>query len=334
MHLLITGAAGFVGRHVTARALAEGHTVRATLRDPSRAGELRAALGAPDALEIAKADLMHDTGWAEALAGVDALLHTASPVPTTTPKSDDAVIRPAVEGTRRVLAAAARAGVGRVVVTSSIAAMLGDPRKGPQDLYDETDWTDPEREGLRAYVVSKTLAERAAREIAARERLRLATVNPGFVFGAPLGGAVSSSLTMIDKLIRGEIPLVPRISFPCVTVEDVAEAHLRALDGLAGDAPGDGARLVASGETLWLSEIARVAHDATGARRRVRQAPDWLVRLVARVAPDVRTFASGVGDFRRTDPAGCEAALGRPLTDPRGGIAAAARALAAARGRP
>ena len=331
MHLLITGAAGFIGRHVTARALAEGHSVRATLRDPAREGALRAALGGPETLEIARADLMDDTGWVEAMAGVDAILHTASPVPTTTPTSDDVVIRPAVDGTRRVLEAAARSGVGQVVVTSSIAAMLGDPRKGPRDLYDEHDWTDPDRPALRAYIISKTLAERAAREIAAREGLRLATVNPGFVFGAPLGGGVSSSLTMIDMLIRGKIPLVPRISFPCVTVEDVAEAHLRALDGLAGDTRGDGARLVASGETLWLSEIARVAYDATGARRRVRQAPDWLVRLVARVAPDVRTFASELGDFRRTDPAGCETALGRPLADPREGIAVAARALAAAR---
>jgi dihydroflavonol-4-reductase len=330
MHLLITGAGGFIGRHVTARALAEGHAVRATLRDPGRAAELRVALGGPEALEVARADLMDDSGWAEAMASVDAVLHTASPVPTTTPRTDDAVIRPAVEGTRRVLEAAARAGVGRVVVTSSIAAMLGDPRKGPQDLYDERDWTDPERKGLRAYVISKTLAERAAREIAAREGLRLATVNPGFGFGAPLGGGVSSSLTMIDKLIGGEIPLVPRISFPAVTVEDVAEAHLRALEnqGVAGE----GARLVASGETLWLSEIARVAYEAIGARRRVRQAPDWLVRLAARVAPDVRTFASGLGDFRRTDPGNCEAALGRTLTDPREGIAAPARALAAARG--
>lgn len=323
MHLLITGATGFIGRHVTAEALAQGHRVRATMRDLSRAGDLRAHLG-PGPLEPVALDLMQDTGWDAAMAGIDGLLHTASPVPVSAPNSEREVLGPAVEGTRRVLQAAARAGVPRVVVTSSIAAILGDPRKGPMDLYTAEDWTDPEAPKVRTYAKSKVLAEREARRIAAETPgLHLATVNPGFVFGAPLGSGVSSSLVLIDRLLRGKDPMLPRLSFPSVSVRDVAEAHLRALMA------ADGARIVASGETLWISEIAEVVREAVpGARPARLTAPDWLVRLLARFSPSLRMVASGVGRAQRTDPGTCEALLGRPLQDPRIAIAEAARALA------
>ncbi len=325
MRLLITGAAGYVGRHVTAAALEAGHEVRATLRDPKRAEALRADLGAaPTQLSVVGLDLLRPEGWERALQGIDAVLHTASPVPTRAPRSDAEILRPAVDGTERVLRESAAAGVARVVVTSSIAAILGAPGKGPGDTFGAADWTDPDAPDIRTYARAKTLAEQAARAIAREtDGLTLATVNPGYVFGPHLGGGVSSSLTLIDMLLRGRMPLLPRLAFPSVDVRDVAAAHLAALT-----AP-DEARLVASGQTLWLPEISRIVRSAVPkARAPQLVAPDWAVRLAARLSPSLGMIAGGVGTAKNTDPASCEHALGRPLADPRPAVAETARALA------
>ncbi|MEM1431559.1 MAG: NAD-dependent epimerase/dehydratase family protein [Pseudomonadota bacterium] len=326
MHLLITGAQGYVGRHVTAHALAAGHTVRATLRDTSLSEHLRDAIDASkDQLQTVQLDLLSDAGWAEAMTGIDAVLHTASPVPTTRAPSDDAILRPAVDGTTRVLRHARDAGISRVVVTSSIAAILGSPDKGAGDTYDAGDWTPTDDPKVRAYARSKTLAEQAARRIAAdAPTMRLATVNPGFVFGPPLGGPVSSSLTLVDMLLRGRFPALFRISFPSVDAEDVAAAHLAALTA------EDGARIIASGRTLWLPEMAQAVREAVPSARVTRFIlPDWIVRQARRVSPTLREFAGNVGQAKYTDPSSCEALLGRPLKDPLLAVAATARALAA-----
>jgi dihydroflavonol-4-reductase len=325
MRLLVTGAAGYLGRHVTARALAEGHAVRATLRDPCRVADLRAAVGRGP-LEAVGLDLLRDSGWEAAMDGIDAVLHTASPVPVGAPRRDADVIRPALEGTRRVMQAAARAGIGQVVVTSSIAAVLNPPGKDPTALFTAADWTDTRNPAVRAYARAKTLAEREARHIAAESGIRLATLNPGVVFGAPLGGGVSSSLALIDRLLRGRDPLLPRLAIPCVVAEDVADAHLRALDA------EDGARILLVADTVPLQEIAaRVRRAVPGAKASRRMAPDWAVRLVARVSPSVRAAASGLGRVERVETATAEALLGRPLADPRPAVDATARALAAVR---
>ncbi|MEO1680060.1 MAG: NAD-dependent epimerase/dehydratase family protein [Pseudomonadota bacterium] len=322
MYVLVTGVTGFIGRHVAAAALRAGHRVRGSLRDIGRADEVRATLPEGE-VDVVTLDLMSDTGWDAALDGIEGLLHTASPVPTRTPDTDDEVLRPAIEGTMRAMEAAARAGTERVVVTSSIAAVLGNPAKGPYDTYGAEDWTDPDLPGLRAYARSKTLAERTARELAERHGLHLATVNPGFVFGAPLGDKATSSLTLIRRLVSGKDPMLPRLSFPSVDVEDVAEAHIAALKA------ENGARIIASGETLWMSEIADIVREVVPSSRPARTvAPNWVVRLLSVVSPDLRLVSQGLGDCRKTDPSTCEALLGRPLRDPREAIAEAARALA------
>jgi dihydroflavonol-4-reductase len=324
LRLLVTGAAGYVGRHVTAQALAEGNSVRATMRDPARAAELAGAVGGP--VEPAALDLLRDAGWDAAMAGIDAVLHTASPVPIGAPKRDDDVIRPALDGTRRVMEAAARAGIPRVVVTSSIAAVLNPKGKDPAELFTAADWTDAGNPQVRAYARAKTLAEREARRIADEAGLRLATLNPGVVFGPPLGGGVSSSLALIDRLMKGRDPLLPRLNIPCVTVADVAEAHLRALEA------GDGPRILMVADSVPLQEIAGLVRQAVpGARAARLVAPDWLVRLAARVSPSVRAAAGGLGRAERVETETAEALLGRPLADPRPAVTETARALAASR---
>jgi dihydroflavonol-4-reductase len=326
MRLLITGATGFIGKHVTRTALAEGHQVRASVRDPAREGELRAAVG-DGPLEVVTLDLMSDVGWAAAMEGIDGLLHTASPVPVNQPQNPDEIIRPALEGTRRAVGAAASAGVPRVVVTSSIAAILSGSDRGDAQVFGAGDWTDPEGAGVGAYPASKTLAERAAREIAAATpAMSLATVNPGFVFGAPLDRTWASSLVLIDRLLKGTDPLLPRLSFPSVAVQDVAEAHLRALD------MADGTRIVAVARTLWMTEIAAIIRaEVPGARTARFGAPDWLVKAMARFNPQLARFVSTLGSFKRLDNSTLTQALGRPPIPPEDAIAEAARAIAAQR---
>jgi dihydroflavonol-4-reductase len=138
--VLLTGCSGFIAKHVALRLLNAGHDLRGTVRRVDRGDEVRAAV-APHLAEGAgrltfvQADLEADTGWTEAVAGVDVVVHTASPFPIAQPKDPQALIRPAVDGTRRVLEAAADAGVKRVVLTSSVAAVV-DLSKG-EHLHDE-----------------------------------------------------------------------------------------------------------------------------------------------------------------------------------------------------
>ena len=326
-HLLITGGAGYVGRHVIASALAAGHRVRATLRDPAKAPE-PALIGGQ--VEWVRADLLRDAGWEAAFDGIDALLHTASPVPIGAPKRDEDVIRPALEGTERVLRAAARAGLRRVVLTSSIAAMLSAPGKPAGAPFGAEDWTDATDPANRAYARAKTLAEQAAHRIAAEAGMSLIALNPGVVFGAPRGGGVTSSLALIDRLIAGRDPLLPRLAIPCVTAGDVAEAHLAALAGLERAAPGARVPLVA--DTVPLRDIAEIVRRAVPEARPSRgTAPDWLVRAAARLSPSVRAAAGGLGRVDRVETETAATLLGRPLSDPRAAIAETARALAAMR---
>jgi dihydroflavonol-4-reductase len=321
MNLLITGSTGFVGKHVVKRALSEGHHVRASLRTKDRAEELRSAVG-DGSLDIVELDLMGDAGWMDAMQGIDGLLHTASPVPIGTPKTPDDVIGPAVDGTRRAIEAAAAAGVPRVVVTSSLAAIVGCKRSQGH-IYGPDDWTDPDADGVGTYARSKTQAERLARDIAATTPgMSLTTINPGFVFGAPLDGHWASSLVLIDRLLKGKDPLLPRLSFPSVSIHDVAEAHIRALN-----AP-DGTRVVAAVRTLWLKDVATLVRNAApGAKTARLGAPDWLVRVLARFDPTLQSVVKDLGRFTQTDCETLATLLGRKPEDPDGAITEAARAL-------
>ncbi len=126
--VLVTGGSGFIGSHSILQLLAAGHQVRTTVRSLKREGDVRAMLkegGAEpgDRLSFIAADLENDAGWPEAVAGCDYVLHVASPFPPNVPKHEDELIVPAREGALRVLRAARDAGVKRVVLTSSFAAI-------------------------------------------------------------------------------------------------------------------------------------------------------------------------------------------------------------------
>src|SRR5262245_26039615 len=266
--VLVTGGSGFIGSHAILQLLAAGHPVRTTVRNPKREGDGPAMLKecgceAGDRLSFAAADLEDDAGWPEAVAGCEYVLHVASPFPPSVPKHEDELIVPAREGTLRVLRAARAAGVRRVVLTSSFAA-IGYGQKPQQVPYNETNWTDPNGDDVLPYQKSKTLAERAAWDFIAREggNLELSVVNPVVVFGPVPGPDYSTSILLVQRLMDGAMPGCPRLYFGVVDVRDVADIHLRAMT----DPAANGERFLATaGDFMSMRDIAKVLKDRLGA---------------------------------------------------------------------
>lgn len=314
--VLVTGGSGFVGAHVILQLLAAGHEVRTTVRRPDREADIQAMLRegqavAPERVSVFTADLVGDEGWPAAMAGCDYVLHVASPLPTRVPGDENDLIRPARDGTLRVLRAAREAGVRRVVITSSIGAIgYGHaPRDRP---FDETDWTMLEGPDVQPYVKSKTLAERAAWDFVAGEGggLELSVVNPAAIFGPVLGPDFSGSIEIVRSLLVGAIPAVPRVAFGVVDVRDVADLHMRAMTAPAAR----GERFIAvSGATWSILDMANLLRRELGARaRRVPrwQAPDWLVRLAAGPIPPLRAVLPMLGRDRPSTSAKARSQLG------------------------
>ena len=282
----VTGASGFIGLHCVRALLERGFRVRGTVRQLKSAEALRRALWPlepGDRLEFAAAELLSDAGWAEALRGARYVLHVASPVPKAPPKHEDELIRPARDGVLRVLGAARDAGVERVVMTSSAAAVNSGRERTATHVFDEHDWSDLSRP-LGAYEKSKTLAEKAAWDFAREPGApELVAVNPVYVLGPSLTGADNTSNEIVGKLLRREIPGCPRIAFPLVDVRDVADAHVLAM--LAPAAAGE--RFLLVSDTAWMKQIAQVLADACY-HVPTRELPSLLVRLIGLFDPTVR----------------------------------------------
>src|SRR5690606_34394165 len=211
--VLVTGISGFLGSHVALTLLRQGYAVRGSLRDMAGAGRVRRALtgaGADvSALDFCRLDLLDDRGWAEAVAGCRCLQHVASPFVLTMPEDQNVLIRPAVEGARRAVQAGIEAGLERIVMTSSVAAIDGGHRSYDCLLNVET-WTDIDGPFVNAYAKSKTLAEREAWAIAKAcgEPGRLAVINPGTMLGPLLDDDPGTSATIIQQLLQGKMPMI------------------------------------------------------------------------------------------------------------------------------
>ncbi|HSM36228.1 MAG TPA: aldehyde reductase [Longimicrobiales bacterium] len=299
--VLVTGGSGFIGSHALLQLLQAGYEVRTTVRGLDREARVREMLRTggvePDGrLAFAVADLEDDAGWREAVEGCEYVLHIASPFPTSIPDHEDDLIVPARQGTLRVLRAARDAGVKRVVLTSSFAA-IGYGHEPRDEPFDETSWTNLDGRAVTPYVKSKTLAERAAWDFVSEEGegLELAVVNPVGVFGPVLGPDYSTSIVLIQRLMDGAMPGCPRLWFGVVDVRDVVDLHFRAMT--RPEARGE-RFLAVSGPSMSILEMALALRERLGAAARrvpTREMPNWLVRLVATFNREVRAFLPELG---------------------------------------
>ena len=279
--------------------LEAGHRVRGSLRSMARADEVRDTLrrhlndpAALNRLDFVELDLMRDDGWEDALKGADALVHTASPFPIAQPKDPQDVVRPAVDGTLRALRAATAAGVTRVVLTSSIVAMMQSAAARSRPVT-EADWSDPDDPTMTPYGLSKTQAERAAwAYVADHPATQLVVINPGLVVGEPLDEHYGTSLRLIERLFGGKDPMVPDIALAVVDLDDVSRLHVQ---GVSNDAMV-GHRHLAAAAMVGMPHLARVLADAYPGRKiATRIAPAFLLRLLALFDPVLKSIVPQLG---------------------------------------
>ncbi|MFZ2099596.1 MAG: aldehyde reductase [Oricola sp.] len=315
--VLLTGSSGFIAKHIALQLLDAGHAVRGSVRAMNRGKEVADAVrpllsdpsAADDRLSFVELDLLSDSGWREALQGVDVLVHTASPFPIRQPADENELIRPAVEGTLRALRAAKAAGIRRVVLTSSIAAVADGHDGDVRRTCDESDWSDVESRTITAYSKSKTLAERAAWDFVREEapEMQLTAINPGMVLGPPLDRHFGSSMGILQRVVRSKDPALPNIGFAFVDVRDIARIHARAMDTPASI----GGRHIGTAGFLWLPEVARIVAGQFPDRKIVtRRAPNALIRFLGLFDAEVRASVPMLDQRRELSNARARAVFG------------------------
>ncbi len=229
-------------------------------------------------MEFIEANLLSDKGWEKAMEGCDYVMHIASPFSMEEPENPDEFIKPALEGTQRIMAFAKKAGVKRVVITSSILAAGADLKSG---VIDEKDWANPLKVG--AYAKSKILAEQAAWDfIEAQEgddKMELVVLNPGGIMGPTLtGNATGSSCGMIHKMMNGEVPMIPDIRVCMVDVRDVAKVHVSAIKE---EAAAGKRFMLASEEPIPMIRIAKILKSNGYKKVSTIKAPNFMFKFMS-----------------------------------------------------
>ena len=280
--VLVTGASGFIAEHCIIELLKNGYSVKGSLRTMNREQEVRDAVKTETddtKLEFCKLDLLEDDGWEDAMWDCDYLMHVASPFVIEDPKDENELIKPAKEGTLRALNAAKKAGIKRVVLTSSVAAVNSHMMSGTSD---HTTWTDINSKYVTPYQKSKTIAEKAAWDFYNNQdnsnKMEMAVINPGGVMGPQLGNDLGGASTQIvSRLISGKFPMIPALSFPFIDVRDVAILHLKAMT----TPEADGKRFIAAhSEPTWMYQVAEVLSAAGYEKIKLKKAPSFMLKLI------------------------------------------------------
>jgi nucleoside-diphosphate-sugar epimerase len=302
--VLVTGGSGFLGAHCIIKCLAAGYTVRTTIRSLKREADVRKMLEVGDAphldrLSFFVADLTKDEGWKEAIEGCTYILHVASPFPPGAPKDENDLIIPARDGSLRVLRLARDAGVKRVVITSSLAAIAYGHGDAEVD-YTEKTWTNPEGSDVNPYIKSKALAERAAWDFIEKEgvSLELSVVNPGGIFGPVLGSDYAVSVELVERLLNGDMPACPQLSFGVVDVRDVADLHVFAMT--KPEAKGERFICISPPEMSVQDMSLALREKLGGAAKKcpTRVLPNFVLKMMAWFDPTVALIMPELGKTR------------------------------------
>jgi dihydroflavonol-4-reductase len=322
-HVLVTGGSGFIASWCLVQLLEAGHDVRTTVRGLSREPQVRAQLHNGTAFEdsrvtVVAADLNSDVGWAEAVEGMDYVLHVASPTLRNGLVDESEMVSAARGGVLRVLGAARDAGVKRAVLTSASGAVVYGHQSEARPFTEE-DWTDVTAD-IPPYQKSKTLAERAAWDFIANENggMELSVINPTAVLGPMLGTDDPPSLRTISGMLSGALPVCPPFGTGWVDVRDVADLHLRAM---TDPAAVDQRFIAIAGSSLRVVQIARILRDRLGDRASkvpAHEMPLFVARAMSVFNPALKSLRPQLGhDFPATG-AKAERVLGwkpRPIED-------------------
>ena len=290
--VLVTGITGYIGEHCAVELLKQGYEVVGSIRSESKADSTRSAISkltSVDKLSFLEADLLSEQGWDAAMNGCTYVLHVASPFMMMEPKDENAMIAPAVEGTQRVIAAAQRNGVKRMVLTSSTFAIIAGKRSGH---FGPNDWSDTSA-NIGAYAKSKTLAERAAWNANKGSAMELVVINPGAVFGPSVGAqAEAQNMAMIIKMIQGKVPMIPDVGMGMIDVRDVARLHVKAMT--ASSAAGK-RFIAATAEPVEMSKVAEVLKNAGYTKAPSRRAPSMLLKIAGLFDPEAKAMVPFLG---------------------------------------
>ena len=300
--VLVTGGSGFIALHCIDQLLEKGFMVRTTIRSESRKEEINKAIdkypNLDQNLEFHICDLLKDEGWEAAVDGCDYVLHVASPFILEVPSDENVLIKPAVDGTLRVLNACSRAHVKKVVLTSSVAAVAYG--HGEEKTYDESDWSNTgEDSGITPYAKSKTLAEKAAwnfvEELDTDKKFDFTVINPVGVFGPMLTRDIGTSNSLVSRLINGELPACPATHMGYVDVRDVAKAHVFSML----NSSTNNKRIIVSESEMFFVDVGRILNEAGFKKSPTKQMPNWLVKFLAIFIKDLSGVTKSLG--RRVD---------------------------------
>ena len=303
--VLVTGISGFVGQHCAAELLKKGYAVRGSVRSLSKTDEvvngIKKEIDPKDNLEFCELDLMKDAGWDKAMEGCDYVLHVASPFVVKVPKDENELIKPAVDGTLRALKAAKKAGVKRVVLTSSTVAMHG----GQTGLIkiNQDSWTNQNAKDVTAYIKSKTLAEKSAWEFIKNQtgvnKLELVVVNPGPIYGPTLtGNLATEAMDFFKKLITGKVPMLPKAYSVMSDVRDVATIHVAALE----NEKANGKRFIVTTEKPQaIQQIGEILKSNGYDKVSTKLAPTFLLKFIANFNAEMKGMLPFVGNTIEAD---------------------------------
>lgn len=299
--VLLTGISGYIGLHCAVELLKQGYAVKGSIRSLSKAEEVSNTIGKfvelSNNLEFCELDLLKDDGWEKAASDCDYVMHVASPFFSKIPKDENELIKPAVEGTQRALKAAHKAGIKRVVLTSSMVAMLGDLIG--DDAINQESWTNVHVKNVSAYLKSKTIAEKSAWDFVKGKEMELVTIHPGPVYGPSLSANLSGeSMTLFKRIITGELKQMIHSSINMSDVRDVAKIHVLALE----NEQAAGQRfIVATKAAHSFQEITKLLKSNGYAKVGTGVVPNFMVKMLALFNPEMKGMLPYVGKKYEAD---------------------------------